>query len=228
MTSANQQKSFQSTQRGQTSTQPSKSLYSHFKSIQDSLSPESMCVGLGSDSKLATGVDVSMKGCLSPCVSPVTVLAPTGYTLDSFCKPNSLKQKWVMNLAIVSWLLSTSPSHPNTITCGIKKHVSSQIDGWHYVTTSICFYTIYELHSRDSIELHHSGVGEGLDLSLWRPVYCELGKAPAPLTALVRWKINEGLLLQFCEKKCYLWRTASDWHFGHMPLSVFSLNIQER
>lgn len=76
MTSANQQKSFQSTQRGQTSTQPSKSLYSHFKSTQDSLSPESMRVGLGSDSKLATGVDVSMKGCLSPCVSPVTVLVP--------------------------------------------------------------------------------------------------------------------------------------------------------
>lgn len=76
MNSANQQKSFQSTQRGQTSTQPSKSLYSHFKSTQDSLSPESMRVGLGSDSKLATGVDVSMKGCLSPCVSPVTVLVP--------------------------------------------------------------------------------------------------------------------------------------------------------
>lgn len=75
MTSANQQKSFQSTQRGQTSTQPSKSLYSHFKSTQDSLSPESMRVGLGSDSKLATGVDVNMKGCLSPCVS-VTVLVP--------------------------------------------------------------------------------------------------------------------------------------------------------
>lgn len=76
MTSANQQKSFQSTQRGQTSTQPSKSLYSHFKSVQDPLSPESMHVGLGSDSKLATGVDMRMKGCLSPCVSPVTVLVP--------------------------------------------------------------------------------------------------------------------------------------------------------
>lgn len=132
MTSANQQKSFQSTQRGQTSTQPSKSLYSCFKSTQDSLSPESMRVGLGSDSKLATGVDVSMKGCLSPCVSPVTVLVPIwpqhplATHLTPFGKPNTLKQKWVMNLAIVSWLHSTPPSRPNTITCAIKKHVSSQ------------------------------------------------------------------------------------------------------